>query len=314
MRQSVSVIVACYNEGKHIPETYERLKKMFSESGVSGQMIFVENGSTDESWLILSDLAEKDKAVTVVSMARNFGSQGAFTAGMDFASGDGVVLMDGDLQDPPELIGNFIKKWHEGFDIVYGVRTKRKGSIFRRIAYKIFYRVFRRLSYVEVPVDAGDFGLMDRKVVEVIRAMPERNRYLRGLRAWVGFRSTGVSYTRSNRKYGETTNSFLDNLRWAMLAIFSFSYKPLELISYLAFLVVGFSFLTAIFYVLYYLVNRDAPKGFSTLIVIMLFLGGIQLLCLSIVGQYLGRIFEEVKQRPRYIVNQILNAPKQEKP
>lgn len=307
--KKVSAVVACYNEEKHIKEMHERLTDSFKKAGVEGQIVFVENGSVDESLVLLKKIASQDPRVTVVVMARNFGSQGAFTAGMDYADGDAVILMDGDLQDPPELIPELVEKWHEGYEVVYGFRERRKGSLSRRIAYKIFYRLFKKLSYIDIPLDAGDFGLMDKKVADVVRAMPERNRYLRGLRAWAGFRSVGVPYTRFDRKYGETTNSFLDNVRWAMLAIFSFSYKPLEWISALSFFVTGIAGVSILFYIFSYFFSGSAPQGFSTLIVVVLFMGSIQLLCLSIIGQYLGRMFEEVKQRPRYIIRNVLNDP-----
>lgn len=307
--KKISVVVACYNEEKHIEEMHKRLSSAFQQAGVDGQIVFVENGSADGSLALLERLAAKDPHVTVVVMARNFGSQGAFTAGMDYATGDAVVLMDGDLQDPPEVIPDLVAKWREGYEVVYGFRKRRHGSASRRVTYKIFYRLFKKLSYIDIPLDAGDFGLMDRRVADVIRSMPERNRYLRGLRAWVGFRNAGVPYTRHDRKHGDTTNSFFDNVRWAMLAIFSFSYKPLEWISSLAFLVTTASLLSIVFYIVNYFVSGTAPQGFSTLIVMVLFLGSIQLLCLSIIGQYLGRMFEEVKQRPRYIVRNVLNDP-----
>lgn len=308
MKKTVSVIIACYNEAQSILEMHQRLSKAFDDADVLGEMVFVENGSTDNSPEILRKLVNEDSRVMVVEMARNFGSQGAFTAGMDNAQGDAIILMDGDIQDPPELIPSLVKKWQEGYEVVYAIRTRRKERVLRRIFYKIFYRIFRKISYIDIPVDVGDFGLMDRRVADILRSMPERNRYLRGLRAWIGFKSTGVPYTRLERKYGETTNSFIDNFRWASLAIFSFSYKPLEWISTLSFFVMGLSFLSILFYVLSYFFYSQTPPGFSTLIVVTLFLGSIQLLCFSIIGQYLGRIFEEVKQRPRYLIRNVLRT------
>ncbi|MFA6436200.1 MAG: glycosyltransferase family 2 protein, partial [Candidatus Gracilibacteria bacterium] len=219
--KTISVVIPCYNEALNIPELHERLVSVFNQVQVLYQIIFVENGSKDNSKEILKDLARKDKNVMVPILSRNFGPQGAFTAGMNFATGDAVILMDGDLQDPPEMIPQFIEKWQQGFPIVYGVRTKRKGSLFRRIGYKLFYRLFRKMSYLDIPLDAGEFGLLDQKVVKVMRSLPERDRYLRGLRAWTGFKHTGVPYHRPDRKYGETATSFFDNFHWAMLGLFS---------------------------------------------------------------------------------------------
>ncbi len=212
--------------------------------------------------------------------------------------------MDGDLQDPPEMIPAFVRKWLEGYDIVYGVRVRRKSSVFLQIAYKIFYRIYRSLSYVDVPLDAGDFSLMDRRVADILAQMPERDRFLRGLRAWVGFKQLGIPYVRQERFSGESTNSLWENIRWAKKGIFSLSFKPLEWISYLAASMVLVSLVAGGTYIFFYW-RYGAPPGFVTLLVAILFLGGIQLLCLSVVAEYLGRVFEEVKQRPRFIVKGI---------
>lgn len=303
----VSVVIPCYNEALNIHELYERLVIMFGKENQAYQIVFVENGSKDNSRKILADLSKKDPNVTVLVMSRNFGPQGAFTAGIDHSIGDGVVLMDGDLQDPPEIIPQFIKKWKEGYHIIYGVRTKREGSLFRRMTYKIFYRLMRGISYLNIPLDAGEFGLLDHRVVKVLISMPERDRFLRGLRAWTGFKHTGVPYKRLDRKHGETATSLRDNVHWALSGLFSFSYAPLQWISWLAFLLVMFSCASIIFYVTNYFIHPGSPQGFSTLIVVILFLGGMQLLCLSIIGQYIGRIFEEIKQRPIYVLEDILN-------
>jgi dolichol-phosphate mannosyltransferase len=246
----------------------------------------------------------------VINHTRNFGSQNAFTSGMRISTGDAVSLLDGDLQDPPELIGDFYKKWKEGFEVVYGVRVKREAPFLMAGAYKAFYRLFRATSYVPIPVDAGDFSLLDRKVVTVLNNLPENNRFLRGLRAWAGFRQTGVPYVRPERMFGTTTNSWIKNLRWARKAIFSFSYWPLEFITGIAIFTVIGSALAALAVVVVRIVNpASVASGFTTLIVLVLFLGGIQLLCLSIIGSYLEHIYDEVKRRPPYVVESILNAP-----
>ncbi len=228
---------------------------------------------------------------------------------MRIARGDGVVLMDGDLQDPPHLIPALVDRWLEGHDIVYGVRVQRVESLFRRVAYKVFYRLFRRLVPFKVPVDAGDFGLIDRKVVRVLlEDFPERLVFLRGLRAYTGFRHTGVDYVRPPRFDGRTTNSLGGNIRWAKLAIFSFSHRPLAYISRLAAFCVLGTFLAALFYLgLYFYYERTAPHGFMTQLLATLFLGSVQLVCLSILAEYLGHIYDEVKRRPRYIVRDIVD-------
>jgi dolichol-phosphate mannosyltransferase len=230
---------------------------------------------------------------------------------MRIATGHAVVLLDGDLQDPPELIEQFYQKWREGYDVVYGERVRREATWFLQIAYKAFYRLFRTASYVAIPLDAGDFSLIDRRVVNALNSLPENNRFVRGLRAWVGFRQTGVPYVRPERMFGRTTNSLLRNLGWARKAILSFSYAPLDFITWIALGTVGFSILAILLQVTLRLFFPDlAPRGFTTLITLFLFLGGIQMLCLSIIGSYLAHIYDEVKRRPPYIVESILNPPK----
>ena len=311
MKKKISAIIACYLDEPAIPIMYERLVKVFTRIDVDYEIIFVNDASPDRSRTVLESLAQRDQHVVVINHSRNFGSQMAFTSGMQIATGDAVVLLDGDLQDPPELIESFYQKWLEGFQVVYGVRVKRETTFFLNFAYKAFYRLFHKLSYVRIPLNAGDFSLMDRQVVEALKQMPERDRFIRGLRAWAGFRQTGVDYIRPERMFGKTTNSMLKNFRWARKGIFSFSYVPLEFITYFALLIVLLSFLGILWQIAGYFFLPNTPKGFSTVIVIVLFLGGVQLLCLSILGEYLGRIFEEVKQRPPYIVESILNKPNQ---
>jgi dolichol-phosphate mannosyltransferase len=303
----ISVVVACYRDAGSVKEMHRRLTDVLSATTPRYEIIYVNDASPDEAEELLVEIAARDQKLTVISHARNFGSQMAFTSGMRQSRGDGVVLMDGDLQDPPEVIPELVKKWVEGFEVVYGVRSRREEGMIKQAVRRLFYRIFRRLSYVTMPLDAGDFGIMSRCVVDALLSMPERDRFLRGLRAWVGFRQTGVSYVRPERFAGESTNSFLDNLRWAKRGIFSFSYKPLEMISLLAFLVTGLTALALGVYVVLYFVHPDAPRGFLTQLVVTLFLGAIQLVSLGIIADYLGRIFEEVKQRPPYVVKRIVN-------
>ncbi len=253
----------------------------------------------------MKKLVDTDSHVIAVNLSRNFGSQMAFTSGMEIATGDGIVFLDGDLQDPPEMIEKFYKKWIEGFDVVYGIRSKREAPIVMAIAYKLFYRLFHKVSYIKIPLDAGDFSLIDRKVVEVLKQFPERDRFLRGLRAWAGFKQTGIPYTRPERMFGKTTNSFLKNFQWATKGIFSFSYVPLQFMTLLSLLVFLVALLGIIVQIILKILLPKTPVGVTTILVVVLFMGSIQLLGISILGEYIGKIFEEVKQRPKYIVKSI---------
>lgn len=309
-RRRISAVIACYRDSQAIPVMHRRLTETFSKLGVDHEIVFVNDGSPDDSRAVLAAIAEADPRVVVVNHSRNFGSQSAFTSGMRIATGDAVVLLDGDLQDPPEVIEDFHKKWVEGFDIVYGVRAKRDATRILQVAYKAFYRLFRAASYIPMPLDAGDFSLLDRRVVDAMNALPENNRFLRGLRAWVGYRQTGVEYHRPERMFGKSTNSITRNLAWARQAIFSFSYIPIDLITILALVTCALSLVLAVGHVIIRLIDPSfVPAGFTTLIVLVLFMGGVQLLCLSIIGSYLMHIYDEVKRRPAYIVESTLNAP-----
>jgi len=300
--KKISAIVACYNDEKAIPYMHKRLSDTFNKLGVDYELIFVNDGSPDNTEEVLYGLVQNDAHVVAVNHSRNFSSQMAFTSGMDIATGDAVVLLDGDLQDPPEIIEQFYDQWIAGFDVVYGVRVKREAPLLMQWAYKLFYYIFHKLSYIKIPLNAGDFSLMDRKVVEVMKSFTERDRFLRGLRAWTGFRQTGIPYVRPERMFGKTTNNLLKNLNWAAKGIYSFSYVPLELMTFLSLI----TFLIALIGIAVQIVLRilipDAPVGVTTVLVVVLFLGAIQLLGISILGQYIGRIFEEVKQRPKYVV------------
>ncbi len=310
-RKKLSAIVAIYRDGPAIPYMYSRLKTVFEKICVDYEIIFVNDCSPDNAREVLAELAAKDKKVVVINHSRNFGSQSAFTSGMKIATGDAVIQMDGDLQDPPEMIEPFFQKWQEGYDVVYGVRVKREAPVFMQFAYKGFYRLFKAVSYVNIPLDAGDFSLIDRRVVDVLNGLPENNRFMRGLRAWVGFRQVGVPYVRPERMFGRTTNSLLKNIGWARKAVFSFSYVPLDIITWLALFSVALALIGTIVQVtLRLLFPTLGPSGFTTVIVLVLFMGGIQLLCLAIIGSYLAHIYDEVKRRPPFIVESILNGPK----
>jgi len=307
----LSAVIACYRDAPAVPILYERLVKEFEKIGADYEIIFVNDASPDNAREVLEHLAGQDHNVVVVNHARAFGSQSAFTSGMRLATGDAVVLLDGDLQDPPEVISEFVARWRDGYDIVFGQRVKREAPFLMRLAYRGFYRLFKRLAYVDVPLDAGDFGLIDRRAVDAINALPEKHRFLRGLRAWVGFRQIGVPYVRPERMFGRTTNSALKNLGWARRAILSFSYKPLDAITALALTVVGVSFVALLVELIVRIVDpHSAPKGFTTVIVVILFIGGIQLLCTAIIGSYLAHMYEEVKGRPPFVVESVINPPR----
>jgi glycosyltransferase involved in cell wall biosynthesis len=311
----LSAVIACYRDAPAVPQMHERLTKTFERLGVDYEIIFVNDASPDDAGAILAEIASGDPNVVVVNHTRNFGSQSAFTSGMRIATGDAVVLLDGDLQDPPEVIEAFYARWQDGYDVVYGVREKRVTTRLMQAAYKLFYRVFRSLSYVPMPLDAGDFSLLDRRVVNVLDALPESNRFMRGLRAWVGFSQIGVPYERPERPFGRTTNSLLRNAGWARKAILSFSYAPLDLIVWIALGTVGLSVVAAVAQIAFRIVSPGtAPRGVTTVLVVVLFLGGIQLLCLSIVGSYLAHIYDEVKGRPAFLVESVLNAPEPAEP
>lgn len=310
VRLKLSAIIACYGDAPAVPIMYERLRAVFQKLGVAYEIIFVNDGSPDNAREVLSELADRDSAVVVIHHSRNFGSQAAFTSGMRLATGDAVILLDGDLQDPPELIEAFYRAWRQGYAVVYGVRVQREAPPLLRLAYKVFYRLFRKVSYVRIPVDAGDFSLMDRRVVEALNRLPENNRFLRGLRAWVGFPQTGVPYVRPERMFGRSTNNLLKNLGWARKAIFSFSYVPLDLITWLGVLTVAGAFLAIILQVVLRLLYPGmVQSGFTTLIVLILFIGGIQVLSISVIGSYIAHIYDEVKRRPAFIVESVLNHP-----
>ncbi len=307
----ISAVVACYRDHEAIPIMHERLAKVFEELGIDYEIVFVNDCSPTEDEVVISRLCHQDSHVIGITHSRNFGSQSAFLSGMELATGDAIVLLDGDLQDPPELISEFVKKWNDGFEVIYGVRTKRVAPFYLQLMYKIFYRIFRRLSDVEIPLDAGDFSLIDRKVVDQILRFPEKDVFLRGIRAWAGFRQTGVPYLRPERIFGRSTNNFLKNLWWAKKAIFSFSIKPLEYIQRLGIIMFAISFLMALYYLGHSLIYppNDA-KGIPTVILLILGLGGIQLFSLSILGDYIGKVLEEVKNRPRYIRSRVIRGNK----
>ncbi|GAB4016101.1 NAD-dependent epimerase/dehydratase family protein [Spirosoma koreense] len=308
----ISPIIACYKDAQAIPYMYERLVKTFNEMKVRYEIIFVNDNSPDNTDEVLNDICAKDPNVIAIKHSRNFGSQSAFLSGMEISTGDAVVLMDGDLQDPPEVIPKFYEKWQQGFDVAYGVRVQREMAPHVHFFYKQFYRLFKRTAYINIPVDAGDFSMMDRKVVRELVDLPETEQFLRGLRAWVGFRQTGVDYVRPERMFGVSTNNWTKNIWWAKKAIFSFSFAPLELMTYAGFVLTGLSMLGIVWQILSRLFNFDpnTPYGISTVIVLVMFFGGINLLGISFLGEYISKIFEETKKRPKFIRTMVRKGPR----
>jgi dolichol-phosphate mannosyltransferase len=307
----LSAVIPCYREAESVPVMHERLTKVFGEMGVDWEIIFVDSGSPDQTPQVLAEIAARDRRTTVVHHTRAFGSQSAYSSGMRLATGDAVILLDGDLQDPPELIPQLFARWQEGYEVVYGERITREGPALMNAARKAFYRVFQRFAYVEVPVDAGDFSLIDRRVVDAINELPEKHRFVRGLRAFVGYRQIGVSYDRPERLFGKSSNNFIANLGWARRAIVSFSYAPLDLMAWMAVATTTIAILAAIAEIVLRIADPNAaPKGYATLIVVALFIGGVQMICFSVIGSYLAHMYDEIKARPSYIVSQVLNPPR----
>lgn len=299
---SVSAIVACYKDNQAIPVMYQRLKDTFAKLKIDYEIIFINDNSPDDSEEIIRTITRRDKRVIGISHSRNFGSQAAFRSGMEVASKNSCVLLDGDLQDPPELIEQFVAKWREGFDVVYGCRIKREATLFMRVAYKLFYRVFDAFSYLTIPHDAGDFSLMDKKVVQCLLQFPERDLFLRGIRAFVGFRQTGVNYVRPERMFGVTTNNLIKNINWAKKGILSFSNTPLNILSFAGTMLFIISILLGIVQIVSRLIFPElAPRGVTTMLLIILFFGSVNLFAIGIIGEYIAKIFEEVKQRPLFI-------------
>jgi dolichol-phosphate mannosyltransferase len=305
--RSVSVVVACYKDAQAIPVMYGRLKSTFAQIKIDHEIIFVNDDSPDQSEEVIRDLSSRDRHVIGISHSRNFGSQAAFRSGMEVATKNACVLLDGDLQDPPELIGKFVEKWKEGFDIVYGRRVKREASVFMRLAYKLFYRLYDAFSYISIPHDAGDCSLIDRRAVKAILQHPERDLFLRGIRASVGFTQTGVDYVRPKRMFGRTTNSFFKNIGWAKKGILSFSYVPLSALSFVGTLLFLLSVLLGTAQIASRLLFPGlAPRGATTIILCVLFFGSLNLLGIAIVGEYIAKILEETKRRPHFIRKTII--------
>lgn len=309
----ISIVIPIYNEEEVLPALYERLTSASSFWQDEYEIVLVDDGSRDNSLKIMREIAQKDNHFTIVKLSRNFGHQAAISAGIKTAKGDAVVVMDGDLQDPPEELPRFLDKWREGYDVVYAIRTKRKENVLKKSAYYVFYRILGWVSDISIPLDSGDFCVMDRKVVEALNyQLPENIRFVRGLRAYAGFKQIGVSYERAERAAGEVKYTFKKLMSLALDGIFGFSTFPLRISTYLGLIIAIPSFAAGLFFIIHRVLDfkifgyspSDTP-GLATLGVGMFFLGGVMLIILGILGEYLGRIYIEVKNRPFYIIDDI---------
>ncbi len=305
MAITYSIVAPIFNELENIPELYRRLQTVMSDLPGSWELVLVDDGSSDGSTEVIRELAKKDKHVRPVIFARNFGHQVAITAGWDYARGEAVIIIDADLQDPPELIPAMVAKWREGFEVVYAVRAEREGETwFKKTTASMFYRIVHRITDVNIPVDAGDFRLMDRKVVDVLKTMREKYRFPRGMSAWVGFRQVGIPYKRAMRFAGSTKYPFKKMLALALNAITGFSYFPLQLATYFGFISAGIAIIAIPVVAILRMTGSQFFGGQATTLISVLFLGGVQLICLGVLGEYLGRIYDEVKGRPLYIIRE----------
>jgi glycosyltransferase involved in cell wall biosynthesis len=306
-RPVISVVAPAWNEAPTLPLFYERTAAVLERLGEPWEIVLVDDGSTDGTREVLRELHARDPRVKAISFSRNFGHQNAITTGLDYAQGDAVVIIDSDLQDPPEVIPDLVARWREGYQVVYARRTARDGeTAFKKATAHAFYRIIRRIASVDIPADTGDFRLLDRRAADALRRLGEHHRYVRGLAAWIGFRSVGVPYHRAPRHLGETKYPLRKMMKFALDGITNFSYVPLQLATYLGFAVAGLSVLGILGAVAVRLFLIHELTGQATTLVSVLFLGGVQLICLGIIGEYLGRMYDEVKRRPLYIVDEVL--------
>jgi polyisoprenyl-phosphate glycosyltransferase len=305
----LSVAIPVHNEESVLAELLRRtLAVLDVVTGGPHELLFVDDGSTDHTVSMIREASEREARIVLVTLSRNFGHQAALSAALDHVTGDAVVVMDGDLQDVPEAIPTLVQRFHEGFDVVYAQRTGRKEAWPLRLCYFLFYRLMARLSDIRLPLDTGDFGLMSRRVVDEIRRLPEHHRYLRGLRTWVGYRQTGVTVERSERHSGKSKYSFLRLLKLASDGVFAFSIVPIRVAAMLGAITVGASMLFGAYAVLAKMVFHKSPQGFTALLLLITFLSGVLLFFLGIIGEYVGRIYEETKRRPNYIVTEVFRS------
>lgn len=302
---TITIIAPIFNELENIPELYHRMREVMGSVGETWELILVDDGSRDGSTDVIRKLAETDDHVRPVIFARNFGHQIAVTAGLDYSRGDAVIIIDADLQDPPGVILDLIAKWHEGYEVVYAVRKEREGETwFKKTTASLFYRIILKITDVKIPLDTGDFRLLDRKVVNIMSKMREQHRFLRGMASWVGFKQIGVEYKRAARFAGVTKYPFKKMLKFALNAVTSFSYVPLQIATYIGFIAAALSIISIPVVVILRLVGTTQLTGQATTLIMVLFLGGVQLISLGIIGEYIGRIYDEVKGRPLYVVAQ----------
>jgi dolichol-phosphate mannosyltransferase len=298
-----SVVIPVYNEEANIGILYHRMSGVMAALSDAFELIFINDGSRDKTLLLVKELAQSDYRVRFIDLSRNFGHQIAVSAGLDACRGDRIIIIDADLQDPPELIAEMDARMNDGFQVVYARRRKRKGeSVAKLWTARLFYRLLAKIASVEIPLDTGDFRIMDKKVVDVLRSMPEQNKFLRGQISWIGFRQTYVEYDRSERQGGKTGYTYAKMLRFALDGITSFSDAPLRLASWIGFVVSGVAFIALVYALYGKFISHDSEPGWASLIVSVLFLGGIQLISLGFIGEYLSRISSNVKQRPLYVV------------
>ena len=312
-QQLLSIIIPVHNEQEVLQLTYERITAMsstFADEGLGHEVVFVNDGSSDESGRILDDFARQDRRVRVIHFARNFGHQPAVTAGLTAVHGDVVAIMDADLQDPPEVLDTFLEKWRNGYQVVYAIRSKRKEGPLKRMAYWAFYRIYRAISELEMPLDSGDFCVLDRSAVKLLNSLPERQRFVRGLRTWIGLRQVGVTYERHARAAGKPSYTFLSLFKLAMDGLISFSTLPLRLVTSIGIVcmfiaaAIGIWVLTTTVYQTFF--GGNIPRGWASLACIIVFFSSVQLLSLGIIGEYLNRIFLEVKGRPTYLISRVV--------
>lgn len=301
-----SVVIPIFNEEEIIPILYERLTAMAASSRVLFEFVIIDDSSTDASLPMLLSIHHRDPRFKVISFSRNFGHQAAITAGIKHSAGDVIAIMDGDLQDPPELIPVMLDKLVEGYDVIFGIRRKRKESLAKRVAYNTFYRMLRLISSIDIPLDSGDFSVMRRNVVDVINSLPERNKFIRGIRSWVGFQQTGFEYERDRRYAGKTKYSLSKLINLALDGMISFSVAPLRLAIYVGFIISALCFLLGLVSVIFRIFDILYVPGWTSLFLSMLLLGGIEILILGIIGEYIGRIYDEAKDRPCYIISRTI--------
>jgi glycosyltransferase involved in cell wall biosynthesis len=315
MRPQISVVIPVYNERENLSALTAGIHAVIDGSvGGSFEVLFVDDGSRDGSSEMLDEISRRDRRYKVIHLSRNFGHQSALQAGLDAATGNAVVLMDADLQDPPELLSQFIDRWREGYEVVYAIRRKRKESALKRLAYSTFYRTMKVIAEIDAPLDAGDFCLMDHRVVQALVGLRERNRFLRGLRSWVGFRQIGIEYDRQARNAGEPKYTLRKLLSLAASGYIGFSSLPLRVAAWLGLLSAAAGFALALWAVLEKLTRQVIPQGWTSTMAVILLVSGVQLIILGVIGEYLGRVYDEVRRRPLYVISERVGFTEEQDP